>query len=182
MIAQQVAKKYATALFLSVGHRGLIDEAYAQFGELNVMLKTDGALLRFLSSPRIGEADKLQLLQRAFGSRMNRLLLEFMGVLVRKRRAMYLVDILGEFGHLVEIHKGIAKAIVTVPVPLSGDEEKRLMATLVARTGKKIQLEKKIDPRLIGGMIVKIDDEIIDGSVQHGLNRLEEQLNHIKVY
>jgi F0F1-type ATP synthase delta subunit len=78
MIAQQVAKKYSTALFLSVGHRGLIDEAYARFGELKTTLKQDAALLRFLSSPRIEEEDKLALLQRVFGPRMNRHLLEFM--------------------------------------------------------------------------------------------------------
>jgi F-type H+-transporting ATPase subunit delta len=182
MIAQQVAKKYSTALFLSVGRRSLIDEAYAQFGELKGALKTDSALLRFLASPRIGEEDKLQVLQRVFGSRMNRHLLEFLGVLVRKRRAMYLVDILDEFGHLVEIHKGIAKVTVIAAVPLAGDEEQKLITTLAAKTGKKIKLEKKIDKSLIGGMIVLIDDEIIDGSVKHGLDQLEVQLNHIKVY
>jgi F-type H+-transporting ATPase subunit delta len=182
MIAQQVAKKYATALFLSVGPRGLIDEAYAQFGELWATLSYDASLLKFLSSPRIEEEDKLQLLQRVFGSRMNRHLLEFMGVLVRKRRAMYLGDVIEEFGHLVEIYRGIARATVVAAVPLSDDEEKRLIATLVAKTGKNIQLDKKIDASLIGGMIVQIDDEIIDGSVKHGLNQLEEQLNHIKVY
>ncbi len=182
MISQQVAKRYATALFLSVGHRGLIDEAYVQFGELQATLKHDASLIKFLGSPRIEEEQKLQLLQTVFGARMNRLLLEFLGVLVRKRRAMYLVNVIEEFGHLVEVYQGVARVTVTAAVSLSGDEEKRLMTTLTAKTGKKIQLDKKIDPSLIGGMIVKIDDEIIDGSVQHGLNQLEEQLNHIKVY
>ena len=182
MIAQQVAKKYATALFLSVGQRGLIDEAYTQFGELKATLKLDASLLKFLGSPRIEEEQKLQVLQKVFGTRMNRLLLEFMGVLVRKRRAMYLVDVIEEFGRLVEVYKGVSRATVIAAVPLSGDEEKRLIMTLAAKIGKKIELEKKIDKSLIGGMIVLIDDDIIDGSVRHGLNQLEDQLNHIKVY
>jgi F0F1-type ATP synthase delta subunit len=91
---------------------------------------------------------------------------------------MYLVDIPDEFGHLVEVRR-------TAKLPFSpgadGDEEQKLISTL-AKTGKKIMLEKKIDKRLIGGMIVLIDDDIIDGSVKHGLTLLEEQLNHIKVY
>ena len=182
MIAQQVAKKYSTALFLSAGRRGLLDEAYTQFTELKTALKTDPALLKFLSSPRIAEEEKINLLHRVFGERMQTLFLEFLTVLVRKRRAMYLVHVIDAFDLMVERHKGIVRATATTAVPLSGDEEKRLVDQLSAKTGKKIELERRIDPRLIGGMVVLVGDEIIDGSVKYGLVKLEERLNHIKVH
>ncbi|MCX6834270.1 MAG: ATP synthase F1 subunit delta, partial [candidate division Zixibacteria bacterium] len=106
MIAQQVAKKYSTALFLSAGRRGLLDEAYTQFTDLKTVLRTDTALLKFLSSPKIAEEQKLDLLRRVFGERMQRLFLEFLIVLVRKRRAMYLVHVIDAFDLMVERHKG----------------------------------------------------------------------------
>jgi len=139
---------------LSAGRRGLLDEAYTQFTDLKTVLRTDPALVKFLSSPRIGEEQKLDLLRRVFGERMQRLFLEFLTVLVRKRRAMYLVDVIDAFDLLVEKHKGIARATATTAVPMSGDEEKRLVQQLSVKTGKKIELERKIDPRLIGGMVV----------------------------
>jgi F-type H+-transporting ATPase subunit delta len=182
MIAQQVAKKYSTALFLSAGRRGLLDEAYYQFTDLKTVLRTNTALLKFLSSPKIAEEHKLDLLRRVFGERMQQLFLEFLFVLVRKRRAMYLVDVIEAFDRMVETHKGIVRATATTAVPLSGDEAERLVGRLSTKTGKKIELERKIDPRLIGGMVVLVGDEIIDGSVRYGLVKLEEQLNHIKVH
>ena len=182
MIAQQVAKKYSTALFLSAGKRGLLDEAYTQFTDLRTALTSDPSLLKFLSSPKIEEELKLDLLRRVFSERMQRLFLEFLVVLVQKRRAMYLVDVIDAFDLMVKRHKGIVRATATTAVPLSGDEEKQLVARLESKTGRKIVLEKKVEAGLIGGMIVLMDDEIIDGSVRHGLVKLEEQLNHIKVH
>jgi F-type H+-transporting ATPase subunit delta len=182
MIAQQVAKKYSTALFLSAGRRGLLDEAYTLFTDFKTVLKTDPALVKFLSSPKIEEEQKIDLLHRVFGERMQTLFLEFLKVLVRKRRAMYLFDVIDAFDLMVERHKGIVRATATTAVPLSGDEETRLIERLSTKSGKKIELERRIDPRLIGGMVVRVGDEMIDGSVRYGLVKLEERLNHIKVH
>ncbi|MEW5796119.1 MAG: ATP synthase F1 subunit delta [Candidatus Zixiibacteriota bacterium] len=182
MIAQQVAKKYSTALFLSTGKRGLVDQAYTQFGDLRKVLTGDASLTRFLSSPKIDEEQKLQLLRRILGERMEPLFVEFLAVLVRKRRAMYLLEVIDEFNRLVEQHQGIVRATVTTAVPLLPVDEAKLVSRLAARTGKKIELEKKIDRAIIGGMVVLMGDEIIDGSVKHGLDKLEEQLVHIKVH
>jgi len=182
MIAQQVAKKYSTALFLSAGRRGLVDEAYEQFSDLKAAVQRDVSLLKFLSSPKIEEDQKLKLLRTVFGGRMEQLFLEFLFVLVRKRRVMYLIEVIDAFNHLVELHKGILRAMVTTAVPLAAGEESRLVAALTTKTGKKIELEKKINPGIIGGAVVVVGDEIVDGSVRYGLDQLEEQLNKIKVH
>lgn len=182
MIAQQVAKKYSTALFLSAGHRSLIDQAFSQFSDLKATMMKDASLLRFLSSPRVAEAEKLQVLRSVFGRLMEPLFLEFLFVLVRKRRAMYLIEVIDEFCLLVEIHRGISHATVTTALGLSAEEESRLISTLEIRTGKKIHLEKKVDPGIIGGMVVVIGDEVVDGSIKYELHQIEEQLGKIKVH
>ncbi len=182
MIAQEVAKKYSAALFMSTKERGLVDEAYDQFSSLKIAMEQDGSLLKFLGSPRVEEDQKLQLLRTVFGDRMERLFVEFLSVLVRRRRASYLIEVIDEFNRRVEFAKGINRVSVLTAVPLAPEEESALISTLATKTGKKIELETKVDAGIIGGMVVIMADEIIDGSVKYGLSRLEEQLQKIKVH
>lgn len=182
MIAQEVAKKYSRALFMSTRERGLVDEAYRQFSDLKTAMEQDRSLLRFLASPKIDEQQKLELLRTVFGPRMEELFVEFLAVLVRKRRARYMIEIIDDFIRQVEFDKGISRVSVITAVPLTGAEEVSLLSTLATRTGKKIELEQKVDPTVIGGMIIMMADEIIDGSVRYGLDQLGEQLQHMKVH
>jgi F-type H+-transporting ATPase subunit delta len=182
MLAQQVAKKYSKALFMSTRRRGLVNEAYEQFSGLKTVLERDTSLLKFLGNPKLEEEQKLEVLRAVFGQRMEQLFVEFLAVLVRKRRAMYLIEVIDEFNRLVEFAKGISRVTVTTAVPLSVKEEASLIAKLAERTGGQIELEKKVDPRIIGGVVVLLNDDIIDGSVRYGLDRLEEQLQKIKVH
>lgn len=182
MIAQEVAKKYSAALFMSTKERGLVDEAYDQFSSLKIAMEQDDSLLKFLGSPRVNEDQKLQLLRTVFGDRMERLFVEFLSVLVRRRRVKYLIEVIDEFNRRVEFAKGIIRVTVLSAVPLAPEEESALISTLATKTGSKIELEMKVDAGIIGGMVVIMADEIIDGSVKYGLSRLEEQLQKIKVH
>lgn len=181
MIALEVAKKYAHALMMSAEERGLVDQGFEQLSSVLEHLRQDSSLMTFLGSPRITEAQKLQMVRDAFGDKLERLFVEFFLVLVKKHRAVYLPEILDEFIRLVEFHKGIVRATVTTAVPLTPDQENDLINRLVARTGKQIVLEKKVDQTIIAGMIIVVADEIVDGSVRHELRQLEEQLRKIKV-
>ncbi len=182
MIAAEVAKKYANALFLSTGERGLVNQAYEQFSGLKTVLEADSSMLNFLSSPKVDDEQKLDLIRRVFGERMEQLFVEFLAVLVRKRRAGFMVEIIDEFNRLVEFEKGISRVTAITAVPLTETERGNLLGSLAEKTGKKIELESKVDPSIIGGMIVILHDEIVDGSVRHGLDLLEDQLQKIKVH
>jgi F-type H+-transporting ATPase subunit delta len=182
MIAQEVAKRYSAALFMSTQERGLVDEAYDQFSGLKTAMEQDDSLLKFLASPRVEEDQKLQLLRTVFGERMERLFVEFLVVLVRRRRAAYLIEVIDEFNRRVEFQKGINRVTVMTAIPISPEEESALVSTLATKSGKTIELEKKVDPRIIGGMIVIMADKIIDGSIRHGLGQLKEKLHKIKVH
>jgi F-type H+-transporting ATPase subunit delta len=182
MIAAEVARKYANALFLSTGERGLVDQAYEQFSGLKQALETDDSLLSFLSSPKVNDQQKLDLIHAVFGERLEQIFVEFLAVLVKKRRAGFMVEIIDEFIRLVEFKKGISRVTVTTAVPMTDIERGNLLGSLAEKTGKKIELESKIDSSIIGGMIVILHDEIVDGSVRHGLDLLEDQLQKIKVH
>ncbi|HWR82211.1 MAG TPA: ATP synthase F1 subunit delta [Candidatus Deferrimicrobium sp.] len=181
MLAPQVAHKYAHALFLSAKDKGLIDRAYEQFGDLSKLLAADATLLDFLNAPQVLDEHKLELVRKVFEPRLDRLFVEFLAVLVEKHRAGFLPGIIDEFTRLVEVQKGIGRATVLTATPLGEDERRRLTERLAAKTGLSIVLEEKIDLSIIGGMVVLLHDEIIDGSIRHGLDLLQEQLTQVKV-
>ncbi len=87
-----------------------------------------------------------------------------------------------EFIRLVEDAKGISRAEVITAVPLTADEQAKITARLEQKTGRKIILVSKVDPATLGGMIVLVEGEIIDGSVRHGLDQIRDQLEKVKVH
>ncbi len=181
MIAQEVAKKYSRALFLAAKEKRLVDEAYEQLEDLRKFVLQDRTLLNFLNAPHVLDEHKLAMIRDVFGARLHRLFVEFLVVLVEKHRVMYLPEIIEQFILLVETEKGIARVTVVTARPLGEDAERNLIRSLEAKTGLKVLLVKKVDPRILGGMIVMLHNEIIDGSVRFGLDMLEERLAKVKV-
>jgi len=182
MLAQEVAKKYARGLLLSVKDKGLIDLAHEQMSDLGSFLTADPTLLNFLVAPHVLDGHKLALVRDVFLGRLDRLFVEFLVVLVRKHRIGYLHEVIDEFIRFVEAEKGIARVTVITAVALTDAQRANLSARLVAKTNLTIQLEEKADQEIIGGMIVIMHNEIIDGSIRRGLDLIEEQLTKLRVH
>jgi len=181
MLAQEVARKYAQALFAAAKEKELIDKAYEQFNDLKAFLASDSTLLTFLKAPEVPEEHKEVLVRNVFRERIEQLFIEFLIVLVEKHRIAFLPEVIDEFTRLVEAEKGIGRATVITATPLNETEKSDLVTKLTAKTDLKIELEEKVDPDILGGMIVILHNEIIDGSVRRGLDLLEEQLVKVKV-
>jgi F-type H+-transporting ATPase subunit delta len=181
MLAQQVAVKYSTALFNITRRKNLINQAYTQFEQLDTIIKEDKTLLQFLLAPHILDQVKIKVVKDVFGPRLEPLFLEFLLVLIDKHRIGFLHEIVREFRALVEEARGVIKAHVTVTRPLTDDDRRRLIERLQAKTGKTIELIEKVDPGILGGMVVILKDQIIDGSVKHKLAILREELMKLKV-
>ena len=181
MLAQQVAKKYSLALFNIVKEKGLMDQAYEQFEDLDNLIKSDDTLLDFLLAPHILDQHKLALVRDVFGPRLEPLFLEFLLVLVDKHRIGFLHEIIEEFRARVAEERNMVVARVTPSKPLTDNERQNLIARLKSKTDKSIELEEKVDPSILGGMIVILGDQIIDGSVKHHLTLLRNELMKLKV-
>ena len=182
MLAQEVAKKYAGGLFLSVTEKNLIEQAHVQLKDLGEFLSDDSTLLDFLMAPHVLDEHKLALVRDVFTDRLDRLLLEFLIVLINKHRIKYLHGIIVEFIRLVKAKRGIAMVTVITAVPINDAERQRLIEKLAARTGMTIELEQKTDVGIIAGMVIILHNKIIDGSVRRGLDVLEEQLAKVRVH
>lgn len=168
---------------MSVKEKNTIDAVYDELSSLNTFLaRPEGEhMLQFLLAPHVMDDKKEALIRSVFGERTQKLITEFLIVLLEKHRIGYLGDIIREFLLMVEDHRGVGRVTVTTAITLNDGERNSLVAQLETKTGLKIRLEEKIDPAILGGMILMLKDQIIDGSVRYEIDVLRDQLSKVKV-
>jgi F-type H+-transporting ATPase subunit delta len=182
MLAQQIAKKYGRALFELAKERNLIDQGWEQFNALSDYLKSDSTFHDFVTAPQIGDGEKAALVKKVFEPRLERIFYEYIQMLVAKHRIHFLPEIIDEFDRLVRADRGIAKAICITTAPITDVQRRQLIEQLSQKTGLKVELEEKIDMAIVGGMIVTIQDQILDGSIKYALSLLRNRLLKVKVH
>ena len=101
--------------------------------------------------------------------------------MVRRGRFEQLPAVIREFMRLYRLREGIVEAAVTSATELDTVEIAALQARLVALTGKHIELEQRVDPELLGGLQVRVGDQLIDGSVRGRLERLRTDFSNIAI-
>ena len=182
MISRDVARIYARALFLSAKDKNNMDAAFDQLEDLRQFLSKDRSLLEFLCSPNIEMTNRRDTVRNVFADRFDKLVVEFLVFLVEKGRIAHLEEVIDEFIRLVEAERGVARATIVTAVPLIANEKADLTDRLTTKTGLKVELEERIDESIMGGIIIILHDEIIDGSVRYGLDLLREKLAKVRVY
>lgn len=176
-----VAGRYARGLFLVTERRKETARALEDLQALGPVIEHGSRLGSFLESPAVRPADKQAALRRGLEGKVTRTVVLFLELLLRKKRLSEYARIVVEFETLVERSQGIQRAHVASAVPLTGAELQRLHAELERHTGKKIKLTSEVDPRLIGGALVRIGDHVIDRSAATLLRSIEEQLAAVNV-
>jgi len=171
-----IAKNYAEAL-LELARRA---EDPPGWGKLmrdvaNGMLD-DITLQRFLESPKISEAQKNEVFFQALGDRVPRHFLRFLQTLVRKRRQLLIPEISTEYDKLLDIYEGRVHANVTVARESNMKDENIIAEQLSRVIGKTVVPHMTVNPAIIGGVVVKIGDTVMDGSVRRRLGRLKAQM------
>jgi F-type H+-transporting ATPase subunit delta len=130
----------------------------------------------FLESPKISEQQKNDVLFEAFGDHVPRHFLRFLQTLVRKRRQNLIPQISAEYDTLLDIEEGRIHANVTVARETSAVDEARISEHLSRVIGKKVVPHMNVNPAILGGVVVRIGDTVMDGSVRRRLARLKGQM------
>ncbi|MEP6602072.1 MAG: F0F1 ATP synthase subunit delta [Nitrospirota bacterium] len=171
-----IARNYAEAL-LELARRA---EDTAGWGKLirDVAngVQQDIRLKHFLESPKISEAQKNEVFFEALGDRVPRHFLRFLQTLVRKRRQMLIPEIASEYDALLDIVEGRVHANVTVAREASAVDEARIAEHLSRVIGRKVVPHMNVNPAILGGVVVRIGDTVMDGSVRRRLGRLKSQM------
>lgn len=181
MIRQPVARRYAHALFDAAKARGLLDRVESDLAALERLLREEPRLSSLLVTPQITTGEKHRLLAAILGGRVHALVLELLGLLLEKKRMPAIGDIIEGYGLLLEEQRGIVHAEVTTVRPLSAEQAERLKAALERRTGKTVVLARRLDPRVMGGVMVRMGDQIIDRSIRRTFQEMRASLMEVPV-
>jgi F-type H+-transporting ATPase subunit delta len=167
---------YARALFEMAQAETAVPRVEEELFRLRELLKANPALLEFLKDPNIQREGKGKALAELFQGRVHPLVLSMLLTLSDQDRASRLQAIVEELSAIASAARQKVSGEVTTAVRLDDATLARLAAELSRVTNKNVQLFQKEDPTILGGVIVKIGEQIIDGSLRRKLNQIKEQL------
>jgi F-type H+-transporting ATPase subunit delta len=176
MREESVARNYAQAL-LELAEKARDPAGWgSMITDVSTAVQREPTFRRFLESPKVSAAEKNAVLAKAFQDRLPRMLVRFLQLLVTNRRQMLIPQIAREYMALLDEAQGRVHAEVTLAKPV-GDEEERAIATQLSRAiGKTVVPHVTIDPSILGGIVVRYGDTLMDGSVRRRLNTLRYRL------
>jgi len=168
-----LAGRYANAVFELATDQKAVDTVSADLASLRKALESSPDLARLVRSPVFSAADQEKALKSILEKMgASDLSIKFVLLLAQKRRLAALVPIIKAYESLVARSRGETEAEVTSARPLSGPEVEGLKAVLKSRLGKEPRLSTKVDPTLLGGLVVKVGSRMIDSSIRTKLDGL----------
>lgn len=167
------ARRYANAIFEIARASDTIDQWRTDVDDI-ASLMVDSELAQLLANARLGRSERYGILERVLD--VGPLTLNYAKLLVDKGRTLEAGHIAMEFQRLADEHQGIANARITTAIELEPDRVESIASQLSGATGKQIRPFVDIDPSIVGGIIVRINDQLIDGSLRTRLQELRRQL------
>ena len=177
MARRAYARRYAQAVFEIALETGELDRWQSDLRKI-ISVVGDAAFMALLESPKFHFDDKARLLSERLEG-VNPLALNLVRLLVTKGKLGMIGDIADEYQRLVDNYRGIEGAEVaevTTAIPLDDEDKIKLAQRLTSLVGKPVVLKPKVDSSLIGGVIIRVGDKLIDGSIRNKLLALKRDL------
>ena len=171
-----ISRRYAQALLLLAQENNAIDQFEKELIDITASINADQKLHQIWHSAKIGATDKKEFIKTLFQDKISDLIRTFLMLLIDKNREIYLEEIAVQYRKFADVSRNIVEAEVTTAVALTDKDFRELQEKLSVVTGKTVRLRTQINPSLIGGVIVKIGDQVIDGSVVKRLAILHNRL------
>ncbi|WP_288557151.1 ATP synthase F1 subunit delta [uncultured Lactobacillus sp.] len=173
---EEIAARYGTALFGYAQDNKVLDTVYDEMMELKKAAVTNPKFISVLSDPILSSKDKKFLLtavEKDFSDEVQ----GFLNLLLEYNRFADLIDIIDEFALLYDDEKKIAAGTATTAVKLDDDQLKRLGDSYAKKYDlNSVRLENKVDPSILGGVVLQVKDRVIDGSVKNRLKKIRAQI------
>jgi F-type H+-transporting ATPase subunit delta len=170
-----VARRYAEAVF-ELGEESNSLDQWREDLDVLAVVAGDGGVLAVLENVRTPMEERLALLERALAG-MSPLARNLGAMLVSRGRFGLLPQIARIFEEMLDARNNVVRAEVTSAVPIAEDERRAVVERVRALTGARdVRLETRVDPNIIGGLILRVGDRLIDGSVRARLVQLRRRL------
>ncbi len=181
-MAKLVSKTYGEALFELAVEEGKEDEFLKEIEELKKILDAEPDFQKLMNHPKILKEEKLAVVEEVFKGRVSDEILGFIHLVVSKDRYSDMDGILDYFTTEAKNLKGIGVAYVTAAMPLSDSQKKAVEDKLIETTEyKTMEMHYSVDESLLGGLVIRIKDRVVDSSVQTKLSDLQRKLLAVQV-
>lgn len=181
-MAKLIEKVYGEALFELALEEGRMESLLQEVQEVKQVLLANPELAKLMQHPGVPEDEKEQILEEIWGERVSREITGLMLLLLKKEHYKELPQVLDYFIAQVQEKEKIGIAYVKTAVPLSKEQESRVEKRLLETTSyKSFEMHFDVDASLIGGMVIRIGDRVLDSSVRTKLQNLSRQLYQVRV-
>jgi F-type H+-transporting ATPase subunit delta len=176
MIERTLIKIYAKALYQLADEKGRVDEVYDELRDLSTLFKDSKELYALLTSPKVDRKEKKRIIRDTLGPVCSRLTVYFLLTLIDKNREVLIPFMSEEFKEILDdVHNRI-DVEVTSAIRLEDDMLRRIKDALSRVLQKEIVLQPRVDPDILGGIIVRVEDTVLDSSLKGRMERLRERM------
>jgi F-type H+-transporting ATPase subunit delta len=176
-LAGSVARRYAKALFEIGVEAGSYEALGQELADLATLFQESLELRQTLVNPIFKPSEKRAILEKLLPRvTPNPIVQRFALLLLERGRIALLPALARAYRELSDAHAGRVRAVVVSATPLGAGDLERVRRSLEQRTKKKVMLEAEVDPNLIGGLVARVGDLVLDGSVRTQLTTLREKL------
>lgn len=181
-MAKLVSKVYGDALMQAAREKDQLDAVFEEAKTLCQVFQGHPDLIHLLDHPQVVKEEKLQIIADVFRGRVSDEMMGFLAAIVDKGRQNEILPILDYFIGQVKEEKGIGRAQVTSAVELT-EKQKEQVANKLLTTTRYVEFEMNyiVDPSLIGGMVIRIGDRVVDSSIKTRLYELRKQLFDVQL-
>jgi F-type H+-transporting ATPase subunit delta len=176
MIKKKVARRYSLALYETASAMKISDKINTDLLGVIKSIEASRDLKVFLKTPIISPEKKKKVITELYSRKVNKLTLNFIELLIEKKRENYLYDICTDYVNLMNEKNGILVAKIRTAVALTGKDKKKFSEILKNYTGKDISAEYIVDKSIKGGIIAQFSDTIIDASIKRQLEILRKKM------
>jgi F-type H+-transporting ATPase subunit delta len=171
-----IARNYAEALLSLARKAGDLQAWGRQIDDVANAMERDDRLRRFLEAPQVSADEKNAVLSKAYEDRAPRLFLRYLQQLVKNRRQMLIPEIANEYRNLVDEVEGRLHAQVTLARDVDDEQRAEIARRLSHTLGKTVVPQVRINPNILGGIVVRVGDRVMDGSVRRRLSILRTRM------
>jgi F-type H+-transporting ATPase subunit delta len=171
----KISVRYSKAVFQSALGNNILDKVNQDMALISEVCKVDETK-EFLTSPIIVPSKKSEIFHRIFGGKVEKITLALIDLLVTNGRESYLPLIARNFITETMKYKGITKSVLTTAKAVDEKTKKQIISLISDVFKTRVDLEEVLDPDIIGGFILRVDDSYIDASIRNKLNKIKKEL------
>ncbi|MEW8972572.1 MAG: F0F1 ATP synthase subunit delta [Tissierellaceae bacterium] len=180
-MAKLVANRYASSLFEAGLELEKIEDFYGELESVGKVFHNENKLFQILTHPRVSKNEKKSLIETIFEKKISKEMINFLYIIIDKRRESYLFEIIQEYKAIFNEFKEIVDVVAITAVPMDEQAKNKLSIVLKNKLNKNIQLSNEVDKSIIGGVLLKMNDKVVDSTLTSQLKSMEAVLKSVSL-